>query len=198
MIEGYSLTWTTVGIRQSGELNASAGTLEAVELFISLDILTERTGTLEAVTGLQNTISDIAGLGNINVRDLSLLKQNNDKEKYRDFFVFVDYGSRTKDQTNSVKHKGGIGGTAVVHEVGDGVHANGDLRVLVIHHRETIVVQTTNTGKNLSQWALLFVIPGLFLYDGIDNLELRNRKEIYISHFFVLFNGFGVGNTYKL
>ena len=85
MIEGYSLTWTTVGIRQSGELNASAGTLEAVELFISLDILTERTGTLEAVTGLQNTISDIAGLGNINVRDLSLLKQHGNVQRFLRF-----------------------------------------------------------------------------------------------------------------
>ena len=74
-----------MGIRQSGELNASAGTLEAVELLISLDVLAERTGTLEAVTGLQNTISDIAGLGNINVRDLSLLKQQGNVQRFLRF-----------------------------------------------------------------------------------------------------------------
>ena len=61
----------------------------------------------------------------------------------------MNYGSGTKDQTDSVKHKGGVGGAAVVHEVGDRVHANGNLGILVIHHGETIVVQTTDAGKNL-------------------------------------------------
>ena len=105
---------------------------------------------------------------------------------YRNFLSLFNICNRANHDAVTIEYKRAVWLTAVVHQIGQGVHANGDVRILIGRDGETIVVETADAGDDLTSRAFLLGIPGFFT-NNVDN---------HISNFLVLGQGFLIRHIY--
>ena len=107
---------------------------------------------------------------------------------YVNLLVSVNIRGGPQLQRYSIEDKGCIRHAAVVDEIDDGVESNCDFRVLKIHHREAIVVHAAYARNNHRYGTYFLFVPGLVLYNVVDNLPMKDEPFHNSGHFFVSFS----------